>query len=93
MVFQFIEARGDRLHEVFGSGAILTAMRVGSQWCWERQQEASSPDAGEMRTNAIVAMLSNNKKQDVSFVLRVGHNAGRRIIDYLAFRDTIELSN
>ncbi|RSL81050.1 hypothetical protein BHE90_016421 [Fusarium euwallaceae] len=87
-VFQFMEARGDRLPMVMTP--ILEAVRAGRQWGWERRQAALSPNANETRTNSIVAMLPDNHIQDISLIFRVGNKAGRRIINYLDFRDSTE---
>lgn len=92
VVFQFAEARSDRLKEVLGRSSMFKAIEAGHQWCWERRQEVESPLTSEMRTNSIVAMISNDDTQDISFVLRVGYQAGYQIVKFLDFRSSEEFN-
>ncbi|SCO12722.1 uncharacterized protein FFE2_12671 [Fusarium fujikuroi] len=85
VVVQFSEAHGGRLGAVLGDSPMLKAMKVGRQWCWERQRDAVTQGATEMRTDAIIAMIPGTATQDITFVLRVGYWAGWEITKYLGF--------
>ncbi|KAH7201158.1 hypothetical protein DER44DRAFT_748304 [Fusarium oxysporum] len=82
---QFSGAHGGRLGAVLADSPMLKAMKVGRQWCWERQRDAVTPGATEMRTDAIMAMIPDTPTQDITFVLRVGYWAGWEITKYLGF--------
>lgn len=92
MVIQFSEAQGGRLGAVLADSPMLKAMKVGRQWCWERQRDAVTPGATEMRTDAIIAMIPDTDTQDITFVLRVGYWAGWEIIKYLGFGSSVDVS-
>ncbi|KAH8752835.1 hypothetical protein F5883DRAFT_576142 [Diaporthe sp. PMI_573] len=89
-VFQFLEARGDKLTGVLPNSALLLALQTGRQWCWERSCAVASTAPDQRRTNSIVAMVPNNDQQDISFILRVGYKAGWEIVKYLDFRSSTE---
>jgi hypothetical protein len=87
---QFLEARGERLDAVLADSPMLKAMKVGRQWCWERQRDAVVPESNELRTDSIIAIIPDNVAQDISFILRVGYRAGWEILQYLDFRSSQE---
>ncbi|RKK66881.1 hypothetical protein BFJ69_g14995 [Fusarium oxysporum] len=79
---QLVNARVDHLKDILGPSAMFQAVTLSQQWLFERWQENVSP-AGEMRTDAIVAMIPKDKTQDISFLLRVGYRAGWEIVQHL----------
>ncbi|EXM13998.1 hypothetical protein RAB80_018270 [Fusarium oxysporum f. sp. vasinfectum] len=89
VAYQLVGARSDRLIQVLRHSAMLQAITVSYQWNFERRQEKVSP-ASEMRTDAIVAMIPKDNKQDISFVLRVGYRAGWEIVEHLDLRSSQE---
>ena len=86
VVFQFLEAKTDRLEAVLADSLMLKAMKASRQWRWERGRDALLSPSDGMRTDSIVAMIPNTDAQDISFVLRVGYKAGWQILQYLDFR-------
>jgi hypothetical protein len=56
-----------------------------------------SEDETKRQTDCITALISDTTMQDISFVFRVGYEAGLEMISYLQFdlsqTDTVEARN
>ncbi|KZL80476.1 hypothetical protein CI238_13159, partial [Colletotrichum incanum] len=85
LVLQYAAADPSRIPGAFQQCPFQQAVEVSDQW---RQERA----ANNQRTSCVVAIISENQKEDISFVIRVGHDQGWEIIRYLDFQDASRVS-
>ncbi|KAI3551969.1 hypothetical protein CSPX01_00645 [Colletotrichum filicis] len=81
---QFSASSANLVQGVFEGCVFQQAFEVSSLWRKERAD-------GSSRTNCITAHIPSIEGQDITFVIRVAQDPGFAIIEYLQFRDSVEV--
>ncbi|KAK4172703.1 hypothetical protein QBC36DRAFT_337284 [Triangularia setosa] len=89
VVFQFTAARVGRLEGMLKGSPLIQAVKTSNQWRWERSRDMSSTQNSGQRTDTIVALIPESSLQDISFLLKVGHRTGWKIVEFLEFESSV----
>jgi hypothetical protein len=82
-------ARVERLEGVLDGSPLLQAIKTSNQWRWERNRDMASTQEYDQGTDTIVALIPGSNRQDISFVITVGHRTGWRMVDFLGFGSSV----
>ncbi|KAK0639585.1 hypothetical protein B0T16DRAFT_395291 [Cercophora newfieldiana] len=83
---QIPKARTGPLMKLLEGTSLLQAIMTSSQWRWERNRDTWQ-ESGQA-TDTIAALIPDSTSQDISFVIKVGHDTGWKLIEYLKFESS-----